>query len=178
MSRLDQIKRCELPALGQPFDLSHPLLGHRQGALHHLGLPDGNLPIPILHGAGEIEILAFLGHLDLRLRACQFRLLKLGVLFVDQETSYHLERPGKDELLLRIEELEVRNNRREVLIDAIPHAVANSTLKAEAPGMPDLELGVVITSIIPIWDKLRRRCEIPEVIPFILGDVLEDGLPS
>ena len=87
-----------------------PIFGNGQGALHNLGLFDGDLPIPVLHGPGEIEILPFLRHLDLRLRPRQFGLLKLGVLFVDHEAAQQLERPGEDELLLRIEEMQIRDN--------------------------------------------------------------------
>ena len=56
-----------------------------------IGLFDGNLPIPVLNGPGEIELLPFLRHLHLSLRPREFSLLKLGVLFVDHEASQEIK---------------------------------------------------------------------------------------
>ena len=73
-----------------------------QYLLHYFSLFDRDLPIPILHGPGKIEVLPLLRHGDLRLRLREFGPLKLGVLLIDDEAAQKMERSAEVESLRMI----------------------------------------------------------------------------
>ncbi len=123
-----------------------------------LGLLDGHLPIPILDGAGQIQILPFLRNFDLRLRLREFSLLKFSVLGIDHESPEEIKLSADDHHLLRIEQLQVLRDRHRRTLDItswearivakerrmIAEDVPDTDEEIPTPGVPDLDKGVVI----------------------------------
>jgi hypothetical protein len=141
LTHFGHIERRNLSRLGLALDLGQSRFGHRQVLLSHLGLLDRHLPIPILDGTSEIEILPFLVDMDLGQWPGKFGLLKLGELLIHYKAAQQVPlSTGEYLLVLPVKQSITRNERMGSLVGAIAIAAADAAMDLEAPGMSNLDL--------------------------------------
>jgi len=180
---------------GSTLNHAVALVRDGQRTLHDIGLFNGDLPIPVLHGPGEIEILPFLGYLHLSLWPGEFRLLKLSILLVDHESPKEIKPSADDAHLLWIEQLKVLRDghpwtlyvarveksrvpyviRKAHKCRMISENVTDASKDLPTPRVPDLQKRIDIASIQAI--KTRHVRQIVRLIAIIFDLIPKLRLP-